>query len=266
MSEARFTAVALAGGELEKDFRHAGYDAPNKAYLQVGGELMLVRVLRALRGSPAVGEIRLVTQTSAARREPDVMQLCDAVIEQGPDLIASVLAGFAGLPADERAMIVATDMPLLTSPAVDRFAALGAQMPCDVGYGFVERKLHDRAYPQVRHTWVRLREGTFCGAGMSLIRAGKTGQLETVLRDFTAARKSPAKLASLFSPALVLKVLTGQLGVAELERRASELTGVVCRGIMCPDAEVAVNVDRVEDLRTIESIVARSEMHRGLGA
>ncbi len=256
MAETRFTAVALAGGELETDFRQAGYDVPNKAYLPVDGELMLVRVLRALRGSSAVGEIRLVTQTSAAQREPEVMRLCDVVIEQGPDLIASVLVGFAGLHPDERVMIVATDMPLLTSQAVDRFAALGAQTPCDVGYGFVERKLHDRTYPQVRHTWVRLREGTFCGAGMSLIRAGKTGQLERVLRDFTAARKSPVKLASLFSPALVLKVLAGQLGVAELERRASELTGVVCRGIMCPDAELAVNVDRVEDLRAVEAIIA----------
>lgn len=255
MPEARFSAVALAGGDLETDFRQAGYSVPNKAYLPVAGELMLLRVLRALRGSATVGEVRLVTKTSAAQREPEVMGLCDEVIEQGPDLIASVLAGVRGLPADERVMIVATDMPLLTSQAVDRFAALGAQTPCDVGYGFVERKLHDRAYPQVRHTWVRLREGTFCGAGMSLIRAGKTGQLETVLRDFTAARKSPAKLASLFSPALVLKVLTGQLTVAELERRASELTGVVCRGILCPDAEAAVNVDRLEDLRAIEAIL-----------
>ena len=245
MAETRFKVVALAGGDLEADFRQAGYDVPNKAYLPVAGELMLIRVLRALRGSAAVSEIRLVTLPSAARREPEVMRLCDAVVEQGSDLIASVLAGFQGLPADERAMIVATDMPLLTSQAVDRFAALGAQTPCDVGYGFVERKLHDRSYPQVRHTWVRLREGTFCGAGMSLIRAGKTGQLESVLRDFTAARKSPAKLASLFSPALVFKVLTGQLGVGELERRASELTGVVCRGIMCPDADVAVNIDRL---------------------
>jgi CTP:molybdopterin cytidylyltransferase MocA len=256
--ETRFTAVALAGGTLETDFRRAGYDVPNKAYLPVAGELMLVRVLRALRGSSAVGDIRVVTQASAAAQVPAVAQLCDAVIEQGPDLVGSVLAGFRGLPDDERVMIVATDMPLLTSEAVDRFAALAAHAPCDVGYGFVERQLHDRSYPNVRHTWVRLREGTFCGAGMSLIRAGKTGQIEAVLRNFTAARKSPAKLASLFSPVLVLKVLTGQLSVAELERRASELTGVVCRGIMCPDAEVAVNVDRVQDLRTVEAMLRRN--------
>lgn len=256
-SEARFNAVALAGGALEPDFRGAGYDVPNKAYLPIAGELMLLRVLRALRRSSSIKQIRCVTPASAAAQVPEVGQLSDVLVEPGIDLIASVLAGFQGLPDDERVIIVATDMPLLTPVAVDGFAALVARTPCDVGYGFVARGVHDRSYPQVRHTWVRLKDGTFCGAGMSMIRAGAAGQMETVLRNFTAARKSPAKLASLFSPALVLKVLMGRVGIAELERRASELAGLVCRGILCQDAEVAVNVDRLADLRTVEALLRR---------
>lgn len=261
MTETRFSAVALAGGSLEADFRKAGYDVPNKAYLPVAGELMLVRVLRALRGSSRVQQIRCVTQGSAASHSPEVAALCDELIEPGADLIASVLAGFRGLTDDERVFVVATDTPLLTARAVDRFAAVAAQTPCDVGYGFVERGLHDRSYPGVRHTWVRLRDGTFCGAGISVVRAGSAKGIEPVLRRFAAARKSPAKLAALFSPTLVLRVLTGRLGIAELERRASELTGLVCRGISCPDPEVAVNVDRLEDLRTVEAILSARDIN-----
>lgn len=255
VADVRFTAVALAGGSLEPDFRSAGYDVPNKAYLPIAGEVMLARVLHALREASSIKEIRCVTQSAAATRMPRVAQLCDVVIEPGPDLTSSVLAGFQGLADDERVLLVATDLPLLTSRAVDDFARLVADTPCDIGYGFVERGLHDRAYPAVRHTWVRLREGTFCGAGVSAVRAGAAGQVEVVLRRFTEARKSPVKLASLFSPALVLRVFLGQLGIAELERRASELTGLVCRGIMCPDPEVAVNVDCLEDLRTVEALL-----------
>jgi molybdopterin-guanine dinucleotide biosynthesis protein A len=257
VTDGRFTAVALAGGSLEPDFRQAGYDVPNKAYLPIAGELMLVRVLRALRGSPAIRQIRCITPASAAAQVPIVEQLSDQLIEPGVDLISSVLAGFTGLPDDERVVITATDMPLLTTPAVDGFAELAAQTPCDVGYGFVERRVHDRLYPGVRHTWVRLREGTFCGAGLSVIRAGAAAQIETVLRNFTDARKSPAKLAALFSPTLVLKVLMGQLTIGELERRADQLTKLVCRGIMCRDPEVAVNVDCLEDLRTVEALLRR---------
>ena len=125
----------------------------------------------------------------------------------------------------------------------------------DLGYGFVDRRVHDQKFPNVRHTWVRLREGTFCGAGISMIRAGAVRRVEAVLREFVSARKSPAKMAALFSPLLVIKILFGQLGVTELERRASELTKLVCRGVLCPDAEVAVNVDRLQDLKAAESLL-----------
>ena len=194
MADPSFTAVALAGGSLEADFRRAGYDVPNKAYLQVAGELLLVRVLQALRGSSRVKQIRCVTQRQAMALAPEAAQLCDVVLEPGSDLIGSVLAGFAGIGADERVLVVATDMPLLTAGAADRFAEIAARTPCDVGYGFVERRSHDRKFPQVRHTWVRLREGTFCGAGISVVRAGAAAQIEVVLRRFAAARKSPARV------------------------------------------------------------------------
>ena len=230
---------------------------PNKAYLPVGTEMMLVRVLRALRGATAISQIRCVTQAQAVAYAPEVRGLCDAVIEPGHDLISSVIAGFTGLAEHERVLVVATDLPLLTSQAVDHVAeGIDQTSPMDLGYGFVERAAHERSFSGVRHTWVRLREGTFCGAGISMIRAGAARRVETVLREFVAARKSPAKMAALFSPMLAMKILFGRVGVAELEARASELTHLVCRGIMCPDPEVAVNVDRLEDLSAVESILS----------
>ncbi len=252
---AGFNAVALAGGELESDFRRAGYEVPNKAYLPISGEVMLICVLRALRGSTAIKQIRCVTPLTAAASVPQLSALADEIIQPGGDLIDSVLAGVRGLPDNEMVVVSATDMPLLSVAAVDDFARLAASTPCDIGYGFVERSVHERSYPSIRHTWVHLKDGTFCGAGMSVIRAGYVARVAAVLRNFTGARKSPLRLASLFSPTLVLKILTGQLSIAELERRAGELTGLVCRGLRSSYPELAVNVDRLGDLSEIESII-----------
>lgn len=251
----RFAVIALAGGSLEADFREAGYAVPNKAYLPIGGELMIVRVLQALKSAAAVKQIRCVTQREALASRPQIAQLCDAVIPPGADLIASVLAGLEGLGNDERVLVAATDMPLLTSKAVDAFADLASITPCDVGYGFVERTIHDSKYAGVRHTWVRLREGTFCGSGLSVLRVGAAKQIQDALRRFTDARKSPAKMASLFSFGLVARLLMGQLTVTELEQHANKLTGLTCRGLLCPYPEVAVNVDRASDLRQIERLI-----------
>ena len=228
---------------------------PNKAYLPIGGELMIARVLRALKASTGVKEIRCVTPREALASQPQIQQLCDAVIAPGADLIGSVIAGLDGLRNDERVLVAATDMPLLTSDAVDAFADLASTTPCDVGYGFVERKIHDSKYAGVRHTWVRLREGTFCGSGFSVLRVGAAKRIQDALRRFTDARKSPAKMASLFSFGLVVRLLMGLLSVKELEQHANKLTGLTCRGLMCPYPEVAVNVDRVSDLQQIERLL-----------
>ncbi len=257
-AERSFTAVALAGGRLERDFRDAGYDVVNKAYLPVGGATMLERVLRALRGAHCVGEIRCVTpaQIFGATYGPAAPRLCDKLIAPGEGLIDSLIAGFDGLDESAHVLVAATDIPLLTASAVDAFADRARSASCDIGYGCVSRPRHDEVYPQVRHTWVRLREGTFCGGGISVIRAGAVAPLVALLYKIAAARKSPLRLALLFSPFLVVRLLLGLVAIPELERRADALSGVTCRCIPCDDAEIAVNVDRLSDLRVVESIIA----------
>jgi GTP:adenosylcobinamide-phosphate guanylyltransferase len=255
--DSRCFAVALAGGVLEPDFARAGHRVANKAYLRIGAVTMLERVLLALRGSAAIGRIRCVTQPDAFAAEfgERGKTLCDDVIAPGIDLIDSMLAGFAGLPDDAMTVVAATDIPLVTSAALDAFARAAAETPCDVGYGFVRREAHLKRYPQVRHTWVRLKEGTFCGGGVSVVRAGAGAQMASLLRRFAAARKSPMRLAALFSPFLVMRLLLGHVSVSELERRADALSGLRCRGIACDEPELAVNVDRIEDLRTVEGLM-----------
>ena len=259
MTDAPFHVVALAGGILEPDFREAGYRVANKAYLPIGGMLMLERVLRAFRGSRSIGEIRLVTQPDAfgqafARAGA---ALCDEVVAPGPGLIESVLAGCAGLAPGQMVIVSATDLPLLSPPVVDAFAAAARAVcsECDIGYGFVSRSAHVARYPQVRHTWVHLKDGVFCGGGVSVLRAGAVARAADLLRRVAALRKAPLRIALLFSPNTLLRMIFTGVSVAELEHRADELSGLRCRGIRCDEPELAVNVDRLADLRVVEEIV-----------
>lgn len=261
--DGRFVAVALAGGVLEDDFRRANFSVPNKAYLPIGGVTMLERVLRALRASRSVGRIRCVTQPKAyAAAFGDDRSFCDDVIAPGVDLIDSMLAGFAGLPPMQMVLVAATDIPLVTAQAIDAFGEAVRSLDCDLGYGCIRREAHVAAYPTIRHTWVRLREGTFCGGGISVIRAGAAQHIGSILREFAAARKSPLRLASLFSPFLVVRIALGLVGIAELERRATELTSVVCRAIPSDEPVLGVNVDRLEDLREVDKLVRDSSLPR----
>ena len=220
MPDPSFTVIALAGGTLERDFRKAGYSAANKAYLPIAGTPMLERVLRAFRSSHSVGRIRVVTQPDAfaAAFGSDGAALADDVIAPGSGLIDSMLAGFAGLDEHEMTLVSATDLPLLNAAAIDAFAsqARHVQPEYDIGYGFVSRQAHVAKYPQVRHTWVPLREGVFCGGGVSVLRAGAATQAAELLRKVAALRKSPLRLGGRF--------LCGSAGAFAVRRRAHRRT------------------------------------------
>ncbi|HME82440.1 MAG TPA: nucleotidyltransferase family protein [Candidatus Eremiobacteraceae bacterium] len=259
MPDPAFTVVALAGGTLERDFRKAGYDVANKAYLPIAGTLMLERVLRAFRDSRSVGRIRVVTQPDAfaAAFGTDRGALADDVIAPGAGLIDSMLAGLAGLDEHAMTLVTATDLPLLSGAAIDAFVAQARALrpEYDIGYGFVSRQSHMAKYPQVRHTWVPLREGVFCGGGVSVLRAGAAVQAAELLRTVAALRKSPLRLAGVFSPGLLVRLPFGGVRVGELEERADALSGLRCRGIRCDEPDLAVNVDRLDDLIAAEEIL-----------
>ncbi len=257
----RLIAVALAGGRLEPDFREAGYAAANKAYLPLRGSSMLERVLTSLRAASSVERIRCVTQ-------PDTFQsafgargrdLADEIVEPGDGLIDSLIAGLRGLPSDRLVLVVATDIPLASGGHFDAFTTRAADQAWDVSYGYLRRATHVAAYPSVRHTWVRLRDGAMCGSGVSVIRAGSMSGLAETLRRIAAARKSPLRLAAIFSLGLVIRYIFGLLTLADVERRARGLSGLQCRGVACEDAELAVNVDGLADLREVERILDERE-------
>jgi GTP:adenosylcobinamide-phosphate guanylyltransferase len=257
MASDGLTAVALAGGQLESDFVAAGYAVANKAYLPLRGVLMLERVLGSLRAAKSIDGIRCVTPRAAfdAAFGTRGSALADEIIAPGDGLIDSLINGLAGVPSDQRVLVVATDIPLARGEHYDAFASRTAGGKWDVSYGYVRRDAHMAKYPAVRHTWARLREGTMCGSGVTVIRAGSMVGLAALLRRIAAARKSPLRLAGIFSPALVFRYVFRSLTLANVEQRARELSGLRCRGVDCEHPELAVNVDRLSDVGEVERIL-----------
>lgn len=239
------TAVVLAGGARDGVCRDDP-DAINKAFVRVNGIPLITHALRALREATHIREILVVTP-SAAPSEP--LKLADGRREAGPEIADSIEAGFFGLDPDALALLCASDLPALTSAAVDDFVERAQFTDCDIAYGYIEQSLHDARYPEIRHTWARFREGVFCGTGLCAIRPRALPALRDLLRRASAARKRPWRLASLLGAPILVRYALGILGIHEVEERASALIGRRARGIASRFPEIAVNIDRYSDLR-----------------
>ncbi len=247
------TAIVLAGGGRDAV---TALDplAPNKAFIAIGGRTLLERTIAALRSSRNVDAI--VTVAPAAAFGHPALAGSDEVRASGDRIKDSLAAGIAGLPPDRTVLVAASDLPILMAAAVDDFIARAERLDADIVYGCVERSVHLERFPHVPHTWARMRDGRYCGAGLVALRPRALPPLERFLDRLGAARKNPVRLASIFGWQALARYAIGRLSIAQAERRASELLGVSVRTAICAWPEAAVNVDRLSDVALAESLVA----------
>ena len=257
MSES-LDAVVLAGGPADA-ISALQPGAPNKAFVEIGGRTLVERVLAALRGSARIARIVAVAPPST-RAHPGVA-LADEQRPDGATITQSLRNGLAGFEPNRDVLIVASDLPVLTPAAVDDFVRRAVALNADVVYGCLEQRVHAAAFPTVPHTWARLRNGTFCGGGLASLKPRALPLLERFIERLGAARKHPARLASLFGWDVLLRYALGRLRVEDAEARAGAILGAPVRALISPFAETAVNVDRVSDVALAESLLReRSEV------
>jgi molybdopterin-guanine dinucleotide biosynthesis protein A len=245
--------VVLAGGPHD-DVAALQPGAPNKAFVEIGKQTLVARVLTALRESPSVGRI-VVVAPPAVRGRRD-LEVADELRPDGVLITESLRNGLAGFPADAQVLIVASDLPILTGHAVDDFIARVAALQADVIYGCVEKGVHMQRFPEVPHTWARMRDGTYCGGGIVSMKPRALPMLERFIEQLGAARKHPFKLASLFGWDMLARFAVGRLSIAQAESRAARILGAPVRALISPYPETAVNVDRPSDVALAQRLVA----------
>ncbi len=225
--------------------------------MRVGGDALVMRVLRALKATPQVGRI-VVVAPPAMHADPAVA-LADECRADGKRICESLRSGLHDLPPDELVLVAASDLPVLTAQAAADFIERAVRTQADACYGCVERDVHTAAYPRVPHTWARLRDGTYCGAGLFALRPRILPSLERFIEQLGAARKQPWRLASIFGARVLVKFAFGRLTVADAQARASAVLGAPVHAVVSPYANVAVNVDRPGDVALAEEILAATE-------
>ncbi|MFC6591747.1 hypothetical protein ACFP81_06780 [Deinococcus lacus] len=103
-----------------------------------------------------------------------------------------------------------------------------------------------------------MREGTFTGGNLFLLRPELVQQFLPRLREVLAARKAPLRLAAMIGPGILLRLLTRQLTVPELEAAVSRLLGAEVRGLVTPHASIGTDIDKESDLELAARALAQA--------
>ena len=249
------TALVLAGQRPggAPDPMAAAAGVSHKALLPVAGVPMLLRVVSALRASPAVG--RIAASIEAPEETLAGVEGLEGVLPRAaaPSPARSAAAALEEFGAP--LLVTTADHALLTPEMVGHFVS-AAPEGAAAAAALARSETVLAAYPGTRRTWLRVRDGAFSGCNLFLL-AEAEGAAKAVAfwRRVEAERKRPLAIARLLGPLTLLRFALGRLtlraALDALERRC----GARLAAVEMPFADAAVDVDKPADLALAEAVL-----------
>lgn len=256
----RYAAVVLAADRTGKDPITQYTGAACKAFAPVGDIPMIIRVLDALSGCEQIATVILCGPPESLHDQCSELKqrIASGQVKWIPNLDSpsrSAESAVNYIPDDMPVLLTTADHALLTSSMVQNFLQRSAIMPGDAIVGTVEQQTIAQAYPQSKRTVVRLRDGEFCGCNLFIFKP-RGRSLIGFWRQAEALRKRPWRLiAKVLGFKTVWRYLFRTLTLQQALSAVSEKSGVAIQAVILDDPRAGIDVDKVEDLWLVESII-----------
>lgn len=233
--------VILAGGLCDPETAEAT-GCRFRAELPYKGRTMLETVISAV--SP-LGSAIVVGEA----REGPYRQ-----VVPGASFIESLQNGLDAVSTGSF-LLVTADLPCLTTAALEDFVRR-ADVKAAFNYPVIPVRLCDEAFPGMKRTTLRLKDGEFTGGNIALMSTDLMQRALPVLQRAYAARKSPGRLAAIvgfgtLARVLLAKVFPKTLSLAALERIIGRFLGVPVRAIETPFAEIGADIDNLSQYNSL---------------
>lgn len=258
----QFTAIVLAADRTAHDPVAIRTGVACKAIAPIYGTPMIIRVLDALEASEMVKTIIICgPPKSAIPGCPELeKRIASGRVIWLPNLDSpsrSADSGLMHIDPDAPVLLTTADHALLTSSIVQYFLGESQKADSDATVGAVKYEDVAAAFPGVKRTVIRLREGGVCGCNLYAFLNRRGRGLVSFWQRAEELRKRPWLLiAQVFGPMAVISYLLGTLTLDKALGVVSAKTGIKVRPVFLPYPQAAVDVDKVEDMLLAESVLA----------
>lgn len=253
--------VVLAADRGPGDPVAAAAGVPCKCLTTVDGVPMVVRVLDALAAAErtAAGVLcgpprHILDAAPLLRQRLDAHRVRWMENQATPS--TSALAVLNSLPPQGPVLLTTGDHALLSPAMIDYFCAAACDSGCDLVAAVASHAMIAAAYPGMRRTVVRLRDGGFCGCNLFAFMTPRARSAADFWRRVERQRKKPLRVIGVLGLGVVFRYLTGRLTLEEAIRRLSKRLGLSIHAVRMPFPEAAVDVDTAADWRLVEDIAA----------
>ncbi len=252
-------AVVLAGGIPQpKEPLYAYSNGEAKALIDVAGKPMVQWVLDALGGAKSIEHIIVIglsAKSNLSCRKPITY-----ISNQGR-MLDNLKVGTAKAlefnPQAKYVLVSSSDIPAVTSEMVEWLIKTCGESDDDIYYNVVRRDTMEQVFPGSKRTYTRLKDMEVCGGDMGMARAAVVTENPEFWTKIINSRKSPISQAMLLGPAIIFKLLTRQLTADDVIRRVAKKLDLNGRAIVCPYAEIGMDVDKPHQLELMREFLAQ---------
>lgn len=253
--------IIVAGGvPQEEDLLYEYTQGKPKALLDMNGRTMLERVVDALQSARQIEEIVVVGLGS------DMGQTFKRPVHHLPgqgSLIANTISGINWVlqhkPDTQAVFSSSADIPLVTGEIVD--AIIDMCRPFDHGlyYNFVTRETMEARFPGSKRTFTKLKGVEVAGGDLGIIHPDVVVNNPELWNALSNARKHAWQIAREVGVMVLLKLLTRQLSIPDIERLATRLTGKPAKVLLNPYAEMGMDGDKPHQVDMLRAELKRLE-------
>ncbi|TFH21837.1 MAG: MobA-like NTP transferase domain containing protein [Myxococcales bacterium] len=253
--------LVLAGRRAGVDSLADATHVSHKCLLELAGEPMILRVIRALRADSRFGCITVsIDERAVLERHPKLGELFRAgevgIHQSRPSPSASVLDFYKALPRGTQLLVTTADHALLTTEMVAWFWSRAERSGADVVAGLVSGERFRARFPDQPRTLIRFSDATYSGANLFAFRGVKAAAAAAFWVKAEKYRKKPWRLIGMFGLRNLFSLLMGRLDRRTAFERASRKLKARLHAVELPFAEAAIDVDKPADLELAARILA----------
>lgn len=253
-------AVVLAGGiPAPGDLLYEETQGSPKALLDVAGQPMVQWVLNALSASQ-VENIFLVGLTADSGLHST--RPLTYIPDQG-SLLLNMRAGAEAVrqknTSAEYALFVSGDIPAITGEMVDWVLDAASRTRDDIYYNVIQREVMEARFPGSNRTYTHLKDMEVCGGDMNIGRLDLLLDQEGPWEEIIRRRKNPLAQAALIGFDTLFLLVLRQLTLESAIQRITRKLQVTGRALVCPFAEVGMDVDKPHQLALLRADLAKRQ-------
>ena len=268
MTDARYTALVLAASRGSLDPLAQAGGVSHKCFIDIAGEPMLRRVVRAVAESGRIERIIVAIEEEATAEAREILASVpgseDILYVPSKDNIATSVTAAASAHPDALPLVITTgDNALHTAEMVRFFCDALAPLAAggyDGAIGLTPARYILEKYPEGNRAFHRFRDGQFSSCNIYALMTPKAIERgPEIFRSGGQFGKKPKRLIGAFGLIAFLVYKSRIASLPVFLRFVSRAIGLKTAPVLMPFAEGPIDVDRMQDWELANRIVAARE-------